>query len=119
MSQPESLERELTVTRELLRHALPMLEQLGDFIGNGELDPKNADSLGERCDLILKIKKALNWEVFQCKSYRRTPPQSQLIELLIEALPYVDDGDKTIDDRFKGILGRKMRKAISSAEVRP
>ena len=44
-----------------------MLEQLGDFIGNGELDPKNPDSLGERCDLILNIKKALNWECFQPK----------------------------------------------------
>lgn len=44
----------------LLRRALPMLERLGDFIGNGEPTPGRADSLGDRCDLILDIKRFLD-----------------------------------------------------------
>lgn len=37
---------------DLLRRVLPMLVQLGDYIGNGPIDPARADSLGARCDLI-------------------------------------------------------------------
>jgi hypothetical protein len=38
--------------RVLLSRALPLLIRLGDFIGNGPIDPTRAESLGERCDLI-------------------------------------------------------------------
>lgn len=44
---------------ELLARALPMLERLGDFIGNGELDPARENSHGVRCDLILDVKRHL------------------------------------------------------------
>jgi hypothetical protein len=40
----------------LLARALPMLEQLGDFIGNGPVSAERPGSLGARCDLILDIK---------------------------------------------------------------
>jgi hypothetical protein len=40
----------------LLTRVLPLLERLGDFIGNGEIDPSRTASLGERCDLIGDIK---------------------------------------------------------------
>jgi hypothetical protein len=43
----------------LLRRALPMLVRLGDFIGNGPIDPTRRDSLGERCDLIRDIRRSL------------------------------------------------------------
>jgi hypothetical protein len=43
----------------MLRRALPLLERLGDFIGNGEIDPQRPGSLGERCDLIGDIKSHL------------------------------------------------------------
>jgi hypothetical protein len=42
---------------EALQRALPLLEKLGDFIGNGKLSGPN--SLGERCDVILAAKEAL------------------------------------------------------------
>jgi hypothetical protein len=42
--------------RELLARVLPQLERLGDYIGNGRIDPARAGSLGERCDLIGDIK---------------------------------------------------------------
>jgi hypothetical protein len=45
--------------KDLLRRALPMLEQLGNHIGNGPIDPARPDSLGARCDLILDIKRVL------------------------------------------------------------
>lgn len=44
---------------DLLRRALPMLIRLGDFIGNGDIDPNRADSIGARCDLIGDIKAKL------------------------------------------------------------
>ena len=41
----------------LLKNALPMVIKLGDFIGNGQkLGP---GSLGERCDLVLKLRDIL------------------------------------------------------------
>ena len=36
----------------IVERMLPLLVKLGDFIGNGEIDPQRADSLGERCDVI-------------------------------------------------------------------
>ena len=42
-----------------LERCIPLLEQLGDFIGNGPLDPNNPGSLGERCDAILQARNAL------------------------------------------------------------
>lgn len=45
--------------RALLARALPLLVQLGDFIGNGPVDPARAESLGVRCDLIGDINDAL------------------------------------------------------------
>lgn len=47
---------EIFKLEKLLERALPMLVRLGDFIGNGEIDPKRDGSLGERCDLIGDIK---------------------------------------------------------------
>lgn len=44
---------------DLLRRALPLLVRLGDFVGNGAIDPRRENSLGERCDLIGDIKKEL------------------------------------------------------------
>lgn len=44
---------------EAATHALPLLVQLGNYIGNGDVDPKNPDSLGERCDVIAAIRNAL------------------------------------------------------------
>lgn len=35
-----------------LQRALPLLVRLGDFIGNGDVDPTRPDSLGVRCDVI-------------------------------------------------------------------
>lgn len=43
----------------LLKRTLPLLVRLGDFIGNGEVDPDRPDSLGERCDLIGDIRQLL------------------------------------------------------------
>lgn len=54
-------ERDLIVA-DALRRALPLLERLGDFIGNGEVDLDRHGSLGERCDLILDIKRLLRHE---------------------------------------------------------
>ncbi len=48
--------------RDLLARALPMLVQLGDYIGNGPIDPTRADSLGSRCDLIGDIHAVLAGE---------------------------------------------------------
>lgn len=42
--------------RPLLERTLPLLERLGDFIGNGDIDPDRPGSLGTRCDLIGDIK---------------------------------------------------------------
>jgi hypothetical protein len=41
-----------------LKGALPLLERLGDFIGNGEVS--EAEPLGARCHAILRIKKAID-----------------------------------------------------------
>lgn len=49
----------MTGERELLERALPLLRRLGDFIGNGPIDPERAGSLGERCDLIGDINQVL------------------------------------------------------------
>lgn len=46
----------------LLRRTLPLLERLGDFIGNGDIDPSRPGSLGTRCDVILDIKTYLRGE---------------------------------------------------------
>jgi hypothetical protein len=45
--------------RDAAIRALPLLVRLGDFIGNGPVDPKNPASLGERCDVILALRRAL------------------------------------------------------------
>ena len=45
--------------RRLLTRALPLLVQLGDYIGNGPVNGDRLDSLGERCDLIGDIKDLL------------------------------------------------------------
>ncbi len=45
-----------------LEDTLPFLIRLGDFIGNGDVDKNDTNSLGNRCDLILKIKKLLESE---------------------------------------------------------
>jgi hypothetical protein len=37
---------------EIIERALPLLVRLGDFIGNGDVDPTRPDSLGVRCDVI-------------------------------------------------------------------
>lgn len=37
---------------DLFRRVMPMLVRLGDFIGNGPVDPNRPGSLGARCDLI-------------------------------------------------------------------
>lgn len=50
----------MTTSDDLLRRTLPMLVRLGDFIGNGDLDPTREGSLGSRCDLILDIKRHLD-----------------------------------------------------------
>lgn len=47
------------VSAELLRRALPLLVQLGDFIGNGPINADRPDSLGTRCDLIADMRAAL------------------------------------------------------------
>jgi hypothetical protein len=44
----------------LLARALPLLVQLGDYIGNGPVDPARPDSLGTRCDLIGDIQQSLS-----------------------------------------------------------
>jgi hypothetical protein len=54
-----TLELESNRQRKLLRRCFTMLVLLGDFIGNGELDPVRVDSLGIRCDLIGDIKTSL------------------------------------------------------------
>jgi hypothetical protein len=46
--------------RTLLRRTLPWLIRLGDFIGNGPIDPLRAGSLGTRCDLIGDIHAVLS-----------------------------------------------------------
>ena len=46
--------------RRLLERALPFLVMLGNYIGNGDVDPSRPDSLGVRCDLIIDIKQALD-----------------------------------------------------------
>lgn len=43
----------------LLMRALPFLERLGDFIGNGPANPDRPNSLGARCDLMLDIRQTL------------------------------------------------------------
>ena len=50
------------IERDLLRRTLPLLVRLGDFIGNGPIDPARPASLGVRCDLIGDIKQALSEE---------------------------------------------------------
>lgn len=52
----------LPTERDLLTRTLPLLVQLGDFIGNGEIDPTRPDSVGIRCDLIGDIKRVLTEE---------------------------------------------------------
>jgi hypothetical protein len=39
--------------------ALPLLVQLGDYIGNGPVDSSNPQSLGERCDVVEALRAAL------------------------------------------------------------
>lgn len=46
--------------RSAVHRALPLLCKLGDFIGNGPIDPGNPESLGERCDTILALHAALD-----------------------------------------------------------
>ncbi len=41
----------------LLERAIPLLQLLGDYIGNGPLDASRADSMGVRCDLLGDINK--------------------------------------------------------------
>jgi|SRR5688572_20975950 len=41
------------------QRAIPLLVRLGDFIGNGPVDPSKPESLGERCDVLLALKDAL------------------------------------------------------------
>lgn len=38
--------------RAIVARVIPMLVQLGDYIGNGPIDPSRPGSLGTRCDLI-------------------------------------------------------------------
>jgi hypothetical protein len=52
---------------DLLRRALPMLIALGDFIRNGRIDPNRPGSLGERCDLILDIRRCLERHCLRCQ----------------------------------------------------
>lgn len=49
----------LTSLQTLLDRALPLLEKLGDYIGNGHVNKNRKKSLGERYDLVLDIKNAL------------------------------------------------------------
>ena len=55
---------------EMLARAIPLLIRLGDFIGNGELSQR-PNSLGERCDLIGDIRRALaaQTRVFRAKDH--------------------------------------------------
>jgi hypothetical protein len=55
----------MSTEQDLLMRALPMLRRLGDFIGNGEVDPDRPGSLGARCDLIIDIRDALGPDLFQ------------------------------------------------------
>jgi predicted metal-dependent phosphoesterase TrpH len=52
-------ERAMAALRDAAVRALPLLCRLGDFIGNGPVDPYNPDSLGERCDVIGALRGAL------------------------------------------------------------
>lgn len=56
----DALHEKLDAMRALLTRALPLLETLGDHIGNGPIDPNRRDSFGTRCDLILDIKEKLS-----------------------------------------------------------
>lgn len=42
-----------------LEDAIPLLVQLGDFIGNGMLNKNRKESLGVRCDAIDDIREAI------------------------------------------------------------
>ncbi len=42
-----------------LERCLPLLVQLGDFIGNGPINPNDPNSIGERCDAIDAARSAL------------------------------------------------------------
>lgn len=56
----EELAPAIVEMKRAMQRALPLLEQLGNFIGNGPIDASNPDnSLGERCDAILALKRAL------------------------------------------------------------
>jgi hypothetical protein len=67
--------RARTIDRLLLARALPMLIQLGDFIGNGEIDATRPGSLGRRCDLIGDIREYLKAESLD-NDFRARDPQS-------------------------------------------
>lgn len=58
---------------DLLRRALPLLVKLGDFIGNGPIDPNRPASLGERCDLVGDIHDALEQPRKLWAAYTSTP----------------------------------------------
>lgn len=50
---------ELQTLCKVAVRALPLLCRLGDFIGNGPINPNRPDSLGERCDVIGDLRDAL------------------------------------------------------------
>lgn len=52
-SEPDTLPELL----EALKKSIPLLELLGNYIGNGKTQDEN--SLGERCDVILSAKKII------------------------------------------------------------
>lgn len=43
--------------------AVPLLVRLGNHEGNGDVDPANPESLGERCDVLLALKNAIDAEL--------------------------------------------------------
>lgn len=50
---------EIVALIDAAARALPLLERLGDYMGNGKIDVNRPGSLGERCDVLADLKQAL------------------------------------------------------------
>lgn len=98
------------------RRALPLLQKLGDFIGNGPTDPSNPTSLGERCDTILALRRALDafaapapvptfdqllaW----CEFFDGDPTEGWLLRVL--------SGEITIDNFNRAVLANRAPEVV-------
>lgn len=58
LTMSDSIDLFYTTTEMALSAVLPLLERLGDFVGNGELKGGTRDAY-DRCDVIMQVREAL------------------------------------------------------------